>query len=100
MTTEYYDNTICTFKIFIVVAFPTRNSVLDDFPLCPQGPPPLKNQNFYFYCRLAVSEKVTPLQIRVNFESAATLVTAYVNSWAAPTLSYPWHTTTVIESFG
>ena len=37
-----------------VVAFPTKNSVLDKFPLCPQcAPPPLKN---VFFCRLAVSE--------------------------------------------
>ena len=32
-----------------------KNSVVDDFPLCPQGPP-LKNRKFYFYCRLAVSD--------------------------------------------
>ena len=44
------------FQNFIVVAFPTKNSVLDDFPLCPQGPPPLKKRKFYFYCRLAVSD--------------------------------------------
>ena len=31
---------------------------LDDFPLCPQDPPPQKRK-FYFYCRLAVSENRT-----------------------------------------
>ena len=38
------------FQNFIVVAFPTKkNSVLDDFPLCPQGPPPpSKTENFIF----------------------------------------------------
>ena len=46
------------FQKKVVVAFPTKkNSVLDDFPLCPQFPPPAKNRKFYFYCRLAVSEK-------------------------------------------
>ena len=38
------------------MTFPTKNSVLDDFPLCPQGPPPPQNRKFYFYCRLAVSD--------------------------------------------
>ena len=28
----------------------------------PQGPPPLKNGNFYFYCRLAVSERPILMQ--------------------------------------
>ena len=33
------------FQNFIVVTFPTKNSVLDDFPLCPKGrPPPSKPQ--------------------------------------------------------
>ena len=31
----------------------TKNSILDDFP---PPPPPLQNREFYFYCRLAVSE--------------------------------------------
>ena len=48
MTTKFLDNKICTFKIFIVVAFPTKTSVFgDDFPLCSQGPPPQKRK-FYF----------------------------------------------------
>ena len=45
------------FQNFIVVAFPTKkNSVLDNFPLCPQGLPPQKKRKLHFYCRLAVSD--------------------------------------------
>ena len=42
------------------MTFPMKSSVLDDFPLCPpaQTPSPLKSANFYFYCRLAFSEKI------------------------------------------
>ena len=36
------------FQNFIVVAFPTKNRVLDHFPLCPPCPPPLKNAIFIF----------------------------------------------------
>ena len=32
------------FQYFIVVAFPTKNSVLDDFSSLPQSPPPSKLQ--------------------------------------------------------
>ena len=41
---------------FLDMAFPTKNSVLDDFPLCPPLPPPPQSRKFYFYCLLAVSE--------------------------------------------
>ena len=44
---------------FSVVAFPMKTSVLSDFPLCPQSLPP-QNREFYFYCRLAVSERPFP----------------------------------------
>ena len=41
---------------FIVVAFPTKKTFLDDFPLsAPKAHPPQKRK-FYFYCRLAVSD--------------------------------------------
>ena len=33
-----------------------KNSVLDNFPLCPPCPPPPEKRKFYFYCRLAFSE--------------------------------------------
>ena len=61
MTTEFIDNKIWNFKVLLSWRFPRKkqkkkNSVLDDFPLCPQGPPSLKKRKFYFYCRLAVSE--------------------------------------------
>ena len=58
MTTKVLDNKICTFRIFIVVAFShEKNSVFGRFSPLPPRPPPLKKRKFYFYCRLAVSEK-------------------------------------------
>ena len=48
MTTKSLDNENLHFKNFIVVTFPTKNSVLDDFPLCSQGRTPLKTANFIF----------------------------------------------------
>ena len=48
MTTKFLDNKICSFKILLSWRFPRKNSVLDDFPLCPQGPPPSKSENFIF----------------------------------------------------
>ena len=56
MTTKFLDNKICNFKILLSWCFPRKTAFLGDFPLCPQGPPPLKKRKFYFYCRLAVSE--------------------------------------------
>ena len=55
MTTKFLDNKISTFKILLSWRFPRKQAFLDDFPLCPQGPPPQKRK-FYFYCRLAVSD--------------------------------------------
>ena len=37
------------------MAFPTKNSILDNFPLCPPAHPPPEKRKFYFYCRLAFS---------------------------------------------
>ena len=51
MTTKFLDHRICAFKILLSWHFPTkkRNSVLDDFPLCPHSiPPPLKTAIFIF----------------------------------------------------
>ena len=49
MTTKFLDNKICTFIILLLRNFPRKkNSVLDDFPLCPQGLPPSKSENFIF----------------------------------------------------
>ena len=48
MTTKFLDNKICTFKILLSWRFPRKQAFLDDFPLCPQGPPPLKSENFIF----------------------------------------------------
>ena len=56
MTTKFLDNKISTFKILLSWRFPRKQALLDDFPLCPQAPPPQK-RIFYFYCRLAVSDR-------------------------------------------
>ena len=50
------------FRNCTVVATKKKNSVLDDFPLCPQSPPPPQNRKFYFYCRLAISERIAPFR--------------------------------------
>ena len=42
MTTKFLDNKISTFKILLSWRFQRKTAFLDDFPLCPQGPPPLK----------------------------------------------------------
>ena len=34
--------------MFIVMTFPMKTSVLDNFPLCPPAHPPLKDANFIF----------------------------------------------------
>ena len=59
MTTKWFDNKNCTFKILLSWRFPRKAAFWDDFPLCPYGPPPPPPQKrkFYFYWRLAVSEK-------------------------------------------
>ena len=57
MTTTFLDNKICTFKILLSWLFPQKN-ILDDFPLCPQCTPLPRKRKFYFYCHLAVSEKI------------------------------------------
>ena len=38
------------------MAFPKKTSVLGQSLCLPPTPPPVKNREFYFYCRLAVSE--------------------------------------------
>ena len=57
MTIKFLDNKNFHFQNLVVVAFPTKNSVLDNFPPCPPAhPPPPEKRKFYFYCRLAFSE--------------------------------------------
>ena len=51
MRTKLLDNKKVHIQNFIVMAFPMKNSILDNFPLCPPAPPP-KTQ-ILFYCRLA-----------------------------------------------
>ena len=77
MTTKFLDNKIRPFKKFIGVAFPTKSSVLDDFPLCPQGLPPSKSENVIF---IVVSpslslgkEKREKIKLVVNFRFAASI---------------------------
>ena len=60
MTTKFLDNKKFAFSKFYFCRGVShqKKSVLDDFPLCRQGPPPPPPQKriFYFYCRLAVSD--------------------------------------------
>ena len=56
MTTKFLENKICTFETLLSWRFPRKTAFLDDFPLCPKAPPSKTNANFYFYCRLAVSD--------------------------------------------
>ena len=56
MTTKFLDNKICNFKFLLSLRFPRETVFLDNSPLYPLAPPPQKRK-FYFYCRLAVSEK-------------------------------------------
>ena len=56
MTTKFLDNTICTFKILLSWRFPRKQALLDDFPLCPQGPPPPQRETFIF---IVVSPSLT-----------------------------------------
>ena len=56
MTTKFLDNKFALSEFYCRGVSHGKTAFLDDFPLCPQAPPTQK-QNFYFYCRLAVSEK-------------------------------------------
>ena len=57
MTTEFLDNKFCTFKILLSWRFLGKTAFLDAFSLCPPCPPPPQKRKFYFYCRLALSDK-------------------------------------------
>ena len=50
MTTKFLDNKICTLKILLPWRFSMKKKTAfwDDFPLCTQGPPPLKSENLIF----------------------------------------------------
>ena len=48
MTTKFLDNIIFTFKFLLSWRFLWKIAFLDNFPLCPPAPPPLKNANFIF----------------------------------------------------
>ena len=62
MTAKFLDNKICTFKILLLWRFPRKQAFLDDFPLCPRGPPPpLKSENFIF---IVVSPSLIPCAAR------------------------------------
>ena len=51
-----------------LVSFPRKTAFWEDFPFCPQCPPPPQNRKFYFYRRLAVSDLPLALQDRAIFE--------------------------------
>ena len=48
MTTKFLDNKFSTFNFFWSWRFPWKTVFSDDFPLCPQPPPPPKSANFIF----------------------------------------------------
>ena len=48
MTTKFLDTKICTFKMLLSWRFPRKQASLDDFPLCPQAPPPQKPTLYIF----------------------------------------------------
>ena len=57
MTTKFLDNKICTFKILLSWRFPRKTAFWTIFLSDPKPPPPPHNRKFYFYCRLAVSDR-------------------------------------------
>ena len=59
MATKFLDNKICTFRILLSWRFPGKTVLFDNFPLCPQGPPPSKVQNFIF---IVVSPSLGPCE--------------------------------------
>ena len=65
MTTKFLDNEICDFKILLSWRFPTKNSVLDDFPLCPQIPPLKNRENLIF---IVVSPSLRDFQFQTSVE--------------------------------
>ena len=70
MTTKLINYYICTFKNCIVITCPKKNSVLDDFPLCPQcgrPTPSLTHTNFN-------SIVVPPSLIFITFERFARII--------------------------
>ena len=58
MTTKFLDNKIFIFKILLSWRFPWKIAFRTIFPSAPLPTPPEKCK-FYFYCRLAFSEKST-----------------------------------------
>ena len=57
MTTKIFDCKICTFKILLSWRFPQKKKQrFGRFSSLPPNLAPLKKREFYFYCRLAVSE--------------------------------------------
>ena len=64
MTTKFLDNKMCTFKILLSVAFPTRKRTAfwTIFLSVPNAP--TQNRKFYFHIRLAISDTVLRVLIR------------------------------------
>ena len=60
MTTNFFDNTMCT-STFDCRGVSHEKQHFGRFSSLPPSPPPLKNRKFYFYCRLAVSEPASGL---------------------------------------
>ena len=72
MTTELFDNKMCTFKILLSWRFPRKQRFGRFSSLPPKVPPLLKNRKFNFYCCLAVSEfKTIGNHVETNGKLAA-----------------------------
>ena len=74
--------------------FPRRNSVFGRFPLCPQcSPPPSKDANFNFYCRLAISDSPpgTIVKRQIALTPTAKLQQLRANSREMTTFAEFWN---------
>ena len=87
MTTKCLDNKICTFKNFIVVAFPTKNSVFGRFSSLPPflSAPPLKSENCILLSsrqkrRLGVARQKIAARQFLSLDCLAIALTARVTS--------------------
>ena len=62
-TTKFLDNKIFTFKILLSWRFPRKTAFLDDFPLCPLGPPPSKAQILFLLSSRCLWVEITSITL-------------------------------------
>ena len=58
MTTKFLDNKMFTFNILLSWRFPWKKAFWTIFLPAPPAQAPPEKRKFYFYCRLAFSEKM------------------------------------------